>query len=86
MPNSPRVTQAVIKIIETYDSFALLMIKNMNEKIANNVAQTNGIDELIKSYIQNKHQVVANLLRAVLSFQTTSKFSDVKSLFRLSTL
>ena len=51
MPTSPRVAQAVIKIIDNYDSFALLMIKNMNEKMANNIAQTNGIDDLIKSYI-----------------------------------
>ena len=40
------VAKAILKVIDRYDSFALLIVKNMNSNIANNLANINGIEYL----------------------------------------
>lgn len=76
----------MLKIIDRYDSFALLIIKNMVVGTANNLANINGIEFLTQLYLKSKNAVFVNLIRSILMQQTTDKFVDVNSLFRLADL
>jgi hypothetical protein len=43
----------------------------MSEQIANNIANSNGIDQLIRIYAKSKDQIYINLIRYVLTYQTS---------------
>jgi hypothetical protein len=46
LSKSTDVAKAILKVIDRYDSFALLIVKNMSANIANNLANINGIEYL----------------------------------------
>ena len=54
LPKSTEVASAILKVIEKYDGFILLMIKNMDKSIANNLANVNGVEYLTQLYMNNK--------------------------------
>ena len=80
------MASAIMKVIEKYDSFTLLMIKNMDKNVANNLANVNAVEYLTQLYVKSKQQVYINLIRAILIHSTSDKFVDVNSLFKLSEL
>ena len=53
-------------MIDRYDSFALLIVKNMSANIANNLANINGIEYLTQLYLKTKTAVYIAMIRAIL--------------------
>lgn len=86
LPRHAGVASVVLKLLGNYSSFASIMAKYMTTEIANNIANSNGIDILMKLYSNTERQVYLILIQHVLAFFTTSRFIDVNSLFRLSQL
>ena len=86
LPKSPKVGVVILNIIPRYTNFAVLMIRNMTEAIANNIANANGIEILNKAYDSTEQTVLVNLIRSILTFQTSDRFIDVNGLFKLSKL
>ena len=60
------VAKAVLKVIDNYNSFALLIVKNMSANIANNLANINGIEYLTQLYMKTKTAVYIAMIRAIL--------------------
>ena len=58
----------------------------MNANIANNLANINGIEFITQLFMKTKNAVFVNMIRAILLQQTTDKFVDVNSLFKLADL
>ena len=48
------MASAIMKVIEKYDSFTLLMIKNMDKNVANNLANVNAVEYLTQLYVKSK--------------------------------
>ena len=54
VPRHPEVARVLLKILHKYDSFVNILIKFMNIEIANNIANSNGIEVLMKLYSLKK--------------------------------
>lgn len=81
IPRSPEVTRLVLGAVDRYQSFALAMIKNMNEGVANALVNANGIEVLAQLYHKTNQQMFISLVKAMLASQTSNQVLDVNGLF-----